>query len=93
MAASIIGLVLLAITLGGCRSGKLPDESSYAAQLYAKRCGQCHMPYNPHSMTAKMWQTQVPIMEGKMAAAGMNPLTPAERTTIVNYLTRYAGNE
>ncbi len=44
-------------------------------------------------MTAAMWDTQVTMMESKIHAAGMAPLTSDERESIVEYLKRNAGTE
>lgn len=88
----IAGMAAITLALAGCRSGKLPDESGYAAQLYIKRCGGCHVPYNPRSMTAAMWKVQMTAMEDRIRQAGMKPLTPAERARILGYLQRYAGH-
>ncbi len=79
--------------LTGCQNGKIPDEDSYAAQLYLKRCGQCHQPYNPNLMTATMWAAQVELMQARMKQAGLLPLTSAERKTILDYLTSNAGKQ
>jgi mono/diheme cytochrome c family protein len=86
-------LVGLAVLLAACQNGKIPNESTYAAQLYLKRCGQCHQPYNPSSMTATMWATQVDLMQEKMQQTGLAPLTPAERHTILEYLSSNAGKQ
>ncbi len=40
-----------------------------------------------------MWETQVTMMEVKMQAAGMPPLTSDERASILEYLKRNAGTE
>jgi len=86
-------LALLAIVLTGCKPPSLPDASSPGAQLYVERCGNCHAPYNPHEMTASMWDTQVTMMEVKIQAAGMPPLTSDERESILEYLKHNAGTE
>ncbi len=78
--------------LEGCQ-GKLPQQDSYAGQLYMKRCGNCHQPYDPHSMTPAMWQVQVPMMEQKMQQAGMHPLSDEDRKTIMDYLQRNSGSQ
>ena len=44
-------------------------------------------------MTASMWDTQVTMMEVKIQAAGMPPLTSDQRASIVEYLKRNAGTE
>jgi hypothetical protein len=89
-------IVLLAgagVLLTSCQNGKVPDESSYAAQLYLKRCGQCHQPYNPNLMTAAMWAIKVDLMQERMKQTGLAPLTSAERETILEYLTSNAGKQ
>jgi hypothetical protein len=40
-----------------------------------------------------MWETQVTMMEVKMQTAGMPPLTPDDRATILEYLKRNAGTD
>ncbi len=40
-----------------------------------------------------MWDTQVTMMEVKMQAAGLPPLTSDERESIVEYLKRNAGTQ
>ena len=74
-------------------NASLPEAASPGAQLYVSKCGNCHVPYNPHEMTASMWDTQVTMMEVKIQAAGMPPLTSDERESIVEYLKRNAGTE
>jgi Dihaem cytochrome c len=81
------------VLLASCQNGKIPDEGSYAAQLYLKRCGQCHQPYNPGQMTAAMWAVQVDSMQQRMRQIGLAPLTPAERKTILDYLSSNAGKQ
>ena len=88
-----IALALFSILAAGCKRASLPDASSPAAQLYVSRCGNCHVPYNPHEMTAAMWDTQVTMMEGKIQAAGMPALTSDERESILEYLKHNAGTE
>jgi hypothetical protein len=88
-----IALALFSILAVGCKRASLPDAASPSAQLYVSRCGNCHVPYNPHEMTAAMWDTQVTMMESKIQAAGMPALTSDERESIVEYLKRNAGTE
>lgn len=84
----------IAILAAGCGQGPLPEQDTYAAQLYIKRCGGCHhWAYNPHMMTAAMWELQVDMMEPKMREAGIAPLTPQERKVIMDYLQRNAGHQ
>lgn len=40
-----------------------------------------------------MWDTQVTMMEVKIQAAGLPPLTPDDRAAILEYLKRNAGTE
>jgi len=82
---------LVLIALDGCHQQPLPELDSYSGQLYVRRCGQCHTPYNPHSMTAAMWEIQVPKMEDKMRQAGLPALEAAQKQTILEYLQRNAG--
>ena len=88
-----LALAFLAIVVSGCKPASLPDATSTGAQLYVSRCGNCHVPYPPHEMTAAMWDTQVTMMETKIQAAGMRPLTSEERESILEYLKRNAGTE
>ncbi len=71
----------------------MPEQDSYGGQLYMRRCGQCHQPYNPRAMTAAMWEIQVAKMEQKMSQAGLPPLTPDQKQTILDYLLRNAGHQ
>ncbi len=86
-------LLAAGIALTGCSRGRLPEQDSYAGQLYVKRCGQCHVPYNPHGMTAAMWEMQMEAMQGRMRQAGVAPLGPDQRAAVLDYLRRNAGNQ
>lgn len=89
----LISLTIFAVAaIAGC-SRPLPDKGSPAELLYAHRCGSCHRPYNPHSMTAGMWQAQMQAMLGRIAESGQPPLTQAQQREIMDYLTRNAGKE
>jgi hypothetical protein len=90
---SVAASALLFLFAAGCKPAGLPDSASPGAQLYVNRCGNCHAPYNPHEMTASMWDTQVTMMELKIHQAGMPPLTSDERNAILEYLKRHAGTE
>ena len=79
-------------TIAGCQQ-PLPEQDSYAGQLYLRQCGQCHQPYNPRAMTVAMWEIQVPKMEDKMRKAGLPPLQPVQKQTILDYLERNAGQQ
>ena len=84
--------VFIFIALTGCQQ-PLPEQDSYAGQLYVRRCGQCHRPYNPHSMTAAMWEVEMPKMEQKISQAGLPALETAQKQTILDYLERNAGQQ
>ena len=86
-------IALAFVLASACKPASLPDATSPGAQVYASKCGNCHVPYNPHEMTASMWDTQVTMMEVKIQAAGMPPLTSEERESILEYLKRNAGTE
>ncbi|MBF6561344.1 MAG: cytochrome C [Candidatus Binataceae bacterium] len=87
------GAVALAMGVAGCAPKPLPESGSAAELLYAGRCGQCHRPYNPRTLTAAMWDLQVDAMQLKIAQAGQAPLSAAERRTIIGYLERNAGHD
>jgi len=91
--SKLAGAALVVVLIAGCKPAGLPDSGSAEAQLYVNRCGNCHAPYNPHEMTASMWDTQVTMMEVKIHQAGMPPLTSDERDAILEYLKRHAGTE
>ena len=85
-------LAAVAFAVAGC-SRPLPEQGSAAARLYTERCGNCHRPYQPRSLTAAMWQVQVAAMRQKIAAAGQPPLTPDQDREILEYLQRNAGQQ
>ncbi len=90
----IVAIAVIAVLpseIIGC-ARDLPEQDTYAGQLYIRRCAGCHAPYHPRTMTPAMWQVQVTAMEPKMRAAGLQPLTPDQRATILDYLTRNAGS-
>jgi Dihaem cytochrome c len=92
----ILALLLAAaaaVQISACARTPLPEPHSHAAHLYARRCGGCHQPYNPHTMTAAMWKAQVDRMQSKIAEAGLQPLSAGQRKVILDYLTRNAGTE
>jgi hypothetical protein len=86
--------LVLAHFLIGCQKPRpLPEQGTYAQRLYVERCGGCHKPYHPSSMTAAMWEVQVEAMRAKIAQADQPPLSPAQHSTIINYLKRNAGQQ
>jgi len=91
---SLSSFLLASALLAGCQKAHtLPEQGSYAQRLYAERCGGCHRPYNPASMTAAMWEAQVEAMRAKMVQAGQPPLSPQQHLTILDYLRRNAGKQ
>jgi hypothetical protein len=87
-------LSLISISCAGCQKPKpLPEQGTYAQQLYVERCGSCHRPYNPASMTAAMWEMQVEAMRVKITQAGQPPLSPEQHVAILDYLKRNAGTQ
>jgi hypothetical protein len=85
----IVAALIIAAT--GCAPKPLPEAGSDAERLYAMRCGGCHRPFQPSTMTAAMWSEQVEAMRLKMAQAGVAPLSAAEHQQILDYLERNAG--
>ena len=85
--------VVLLVALAGCHPQPLPEHDSPAAQVYVQQCGQCHSPYNPHAMTAAMWEIEVPKMEEKIRQARLPELDAAQKQTIMEYLARNAGSQ
>lgn len=92
-AATVVLAATVAIGASGCARKPLPEQGTYAEQIYANRCGQCHRAFQPHSFTSAMWQLQVKMMQGRMEQAGMQPLTPEQRDAILSYLQRHAGHD
>lgn len=88
-------IVLAGFVLGAssCRHKSLPEEGTAVEQLYSERCGSCHHPYMPSSMTSAMWAMQVEAMQLKMVQAGRAPLTDSEKREVLDYLQRNAGKE
>jgi len=88
-----IAVAALLIAAAGCAPKPLPEHGCEAERLYATRCGGCHRPFLPTSMTAAMWSEQVDAMRVKMAQAGVAPLSAAEQRQILDYLQRNAGQQ
>jgi hypothetical protein len=87
-ARRVVVLSSLAL-VAGCVRG-LPDADSPGAQVYAARCGTCHPPHEPHSLTAAMWEVQVDRMRETMRRRGVAPLTDDERALVLDYLRAHA---
>ena len=83
--------VAAGLLLTGC-GAKLPEPESEGAQLYAARCtGGCHRVFAPRSLKYEMWKVQVERMQGELVRRGLPPLTPYERTVVLDYLKRHSG--
>jgi hypothetical protein len=90
----LVALPFAVFLLAGCQKPKpLPEYGTYAQQLYVERCGACHRPYSPASLTAAMWELQVEAMRLKIVQAGQPLLTPEQHLTILDYLKRNAGRQ
>jgi Dihaem cytochrome c len=90
----LLSCLFTSLLFAGCQKSKrLPEQGSYAQQLYVDRCGVCHRPYSPASMTAAMWEAQVEVMRVKIEQAGQPPLSPEQHLTILDYLKRNAGKQ
>ena len=68
----------------------MPDADSPGAQLYQARCGTCHAPYEPRTLTAAMWEVQVERMRETMRRGGASPLTAEEQRMVLGYLRAHA---
>ncbi len=84
-------LAVAFFALNGCAKPQLPDADSPPARLYVERCGGCHQPYDPRSLTAEMWRMQVAAMLPKIADAGLPPLSQSDQAAILAYLEHNAG--
>jgi len=89
--AVLLAAALAALCLG-CQK-PLPELGTPAEVLYAHRCGSCHRPYNPASMTPAMWEMQFNAMQVKILQAGQTPLSADEQREILDYLQRNAGDQ
>lgn len=59
--------------------------------MLRERCGGCHRPSAPASMTLDTWKVQIDRMRGVFARSGRPWLTPAEEHALLDYLTAHAG--
>ena len=82
------GVVLLIGALAAC-SSPLPEEGSASAELYRNRCGSCHRLYQPRALKFPLWEPIVERMEAYLKRS-TQPLTQAERETILAYLRQHA---
>jgi len=70
---------------------KLPEPESAGAQLYARRCNDCHRLFQPGTLKYEMWKVQVERMQGEFVRRGLPPLSSAERAVLLDYLKRHSG--
>jgi hypothetical protein len=85
---SLLGAALAGLT--ACNA-KLPEPDSPGARVYASRCsGGCHRLFAPGSLTYEMWKLQVERMQGEFVRRGLPPLSPEERTLVLDYLRRHS---
>lgn len=84
-----VALVGSFVIVAGCTRA-LPDAGSPGAQVYAARCGTCHDPHDPGSLTLAMWEVQVGRMQETMRRRGVRPLDEQEKTLVLDYLRSHA---
>ena len=89
----LVSFVAASLLSAGCAKKPLPEPGSAAEIRYANRCGGCHRPYQPSSMTAAMWSEQIVAMREKIAQAGQPPMSEFEERQILGYLQRNAGTQ
>ncbi len=78
-----------ALLAAGCTT--LPEADSAGAQTFARRCGECHRPYAPGSMTWPMWEYQLGRMRLLFTQLRRPWLSPEEEELVTDYLKRHAG--
>jgi mono/diheme cytochrome c family protein len=87
-ACRAVALASVAV-VAGCTHA-LPDADSPGAQVYQARCGTCHPPHEPRSLTAAMWEVQLERMRETMRRRGVMPLTADEQALVLAYLKAHA---
>lgn len=65
-----------------------PDTGSEGARLYRERCAGCHPLPQPERFMKDDWDKLMDDMEKEMEKKDMTPLTPYERSTILDFLRR-----
>ena len=80
---------LLAFCVLAACSSPLPEEGSASEELYRTRCGSCHRPYQPRALKFPLWEPIIARME-KYLSQSRQPLTAAEKETILAYLRQHA---
>ena len=87
----MVRLALAAFVLAiGC-GADLPDPQSPGAVVLRDRCGGCHRPFLPGTMTIDMWKMQLGRMHELFAQRGIPWLSGAEERALLEYLTAHAG--
>ena len=66
------------------------DAASPAYHVLLHRCGACHLAPDPTQLEANQWRAVVTRMEGLIEDAGILPLAPRGRETILSFLLRHA---
>ncbi len=66
------------------------DTASPAYHLLLRRCGACHLAPDPAQLEEDQWRAVVTRMEGLIEDAGILPLEPRDRNTILSFLQRHA---
>ena len=89
----IVAFAVSGLLVAGCAKKPLPEAGSAAEVRYVNRCGGCHRPYQPSTMTSAMWAEQIVTMREKIAQAGQPPMSGFEEHQILGYLQRNAGTE
>jgi hypothetical protein len=86
--AKAAALMLFSLVWLGC-DARLPDPDSPGAVLYAQRCNGCHRLYAPGLLKPEMWKVMLDRMQGELVRRGLPPLTPEERTVMMEYLEKH----
>ena len=68
----------------------LPEPAAPDTKLFSTTCAQCHAVPAPAQHTATEWPAVVDRMLLHRKDAGLAPLSPEERASIVTYLRRHA---
>ena len=66
------------------------DTASPAYHVLVHRCGGCHPEPDPGQLQANQWEAVVTRMESLIEDAGILPLVPRDRETILSFLLRHA---
>ena len=82
-------VLALGMLLVGCGPG-LPEPQSAGAQAFMRRCGECHRPYAPGSMTWPMWEYQLARMQLLFTQLHRPWLSPEEERLVIEYIRRHA---